>query len=184
MRPGLTKDALIARFKLTMARTGGDTDAAVMEVAALASRDHEVANVYKMAHRALAMAESARAEANRVLAAAKAVGGVGMLRLVGAEERSSRVIAAVASRFVITERHILSTSRLGSISMPRHVCMYIMHVALGMSQPDTARALGLANHTSVNYGCKRVSEDAHLVAVANEIADAIGMSDDAAKEAA
>ena len=56
----------------------------------------------------------------------------------------------------LTVGEMLSSSRRRSIARPRQVAMWLARVRLGKSLPQIASALGLEDHTTVLYGCRRI----------------------------
>jgi chromosomal replication initiation ATPase DnaA len=82
---------------------------------------------------------------------------------------ASRVLHAVCSFFGLTPIQLIRDGRQQHIDVrvARHVAMWLLHMR-GMSYPEVARALGLADHTSCMYGVRQVraSEWLHACALA------------------
>ncbi len=64
--------------------------------------------------------------------------------------------AEVARHFGLTEKEIVSHSRLRRIARPRHVAMYLARRMTERSLEDIARRLGASDHTTVLHACRRV----------------------------
>ena len=73
-------------------------------------------------------------------------GGQGGPRL--SDRTRDSVIAEVAERHAVRPADIMGKGRARCYSRPRQEVMYLLRV-LGFSQPEVARSLGLANHTTV-----------------------------------
>ncbi|MCR4671856.1 MAG: chromosomal replication initiator protein DnaA [Lachnospiraceae bacterium] len=71
------------------------------------------------------------------------------------------IINAVCEQynFTITPDDILGNNKSRDISYPRQICMYLCSRYIGLSQENIGRALGNKDHSTVNYGIKKVKQD-------------------------
>lgn len=84
---------------------------------------------------------------------------------VAAMSSRARAIKAVCDYYRISLRCLLARATPGAgspTSGPRFVAMWLLHRWAGLSYPETARALGLTNHTSAIYGVRVVEDDPRL----------------------
>lgn len=72
--------------------------------------------------------------------------------------RNVMVIDLVADAFGIAPGLILCGDLHRSTCHARHVAMFVLRTAYGMSMPEIATALGQADHTSVHNGLQRVAD--------------------------
>jgi chromosomal replication initiator protein len=68
------------------------------------------------------------------------------------------IIRRVADAFDISVEHILGRDRSRQIALPRQVAMYLLREEAKISLPQIGEALGGRDHTTVIYGCDKVSD--------------------------
>jgi chromosomal replication initiator protein len=71
---------------------------------------------------------------------------------------ADQIIAAVALQFGVDEDHLLSRDRSREVALPRQIAMYLIREETGNSLPSIGEALGGRDHTTVMYGCDKISE--------------------------
>jgi chromosomal replication initiator protein len=71
---------------------------------------------------------------------------------------ADQIITAVAQQFGVDEDHLLSRDRSREVALPRQIAMYLIREETGNSLPSIGEALGGRDHTTVMYGCDRISE--------------------------
>jgi chromosomal replication initiator protein len=67
------------------------------------------------------------------------------------------VLQAVGAYYRVTTSALRGKVRTRAISLPRHVAMFLMREDASMSLPQIGTVLGGRDHTTVMYGCARVS---------------------------
>ncbi|MBN1264885.1 MAG: chromosomal replication initiator protein DnaA [Anaerolineales bacterium] len=70
----------------------------------------------------------------------------------------SRIIEIVSDYYSITERRILSKERSREVALPRQIAMYLMREEVGCSLPQIGDSLGGRDHTTVLYGCDKITD--------------------------
>ncbi len=75
------------------------------------------------------------------------------------EERLSpdKVIESVAAFFNLSPEDLKSNRRSKELNLARQMAMYLLKDCLSLSFPQIAKLLGKKDHTTVVYGCERVS---------------------------
>jgi chromosomal replication initiator protein len=68
---------------------------------------------------------------------------------------SSRVIAAVASRFDLTPRELCGKSRSRRVTVPRQIAMQLLRETGDRSLAEIGALLGGRDHSTVRHGCER-----------------------------
>ncbi len=68
----------------------------------------------------------------------------------------TRIIAAVAEHFALSESVILGAGREKIVSAARATAMYLARQHTGMSFPEIGRAIGNKNHSTVIAACQRI----------------------------
>ncbi len=68
-----------------------------------------------------------------------------------------RIIAVVAKQFGIEIDRLLSRERSREVALPRQVAMYLMREETSASLPQIGEALGGRDHTTVMYGCDKIT---------------------------
>ncbi len=71
----------------------------------------------------------------------------------------STILKRVAAAFDVTEKTMLSTSRLRGALKPRQVAMYLVRELTGLSLPRIGVAFGGRDHTTVLHSCRKVEGD-------------------------
>lgn len=71
---------------------------------------------------------------------------------------ADQIIAAVAQQFGVDEDYLLSRDRSREVALPRQIAMYLIREETGDSLPSIGEALGGRDHTTVMYGCDKISE--------------------------
>jgi chromosomal replication initiator protein len=69
-----------------------------------------------------------------------------------------QIIHAVAKAFGLTEDHLLSRDRSRQIALPRQIAMYLMREEANISLPQIGEVLGGRDHTTILYGCEKVTD--------------------------
>ena len=69
-----------------------------------------------------------------------------------------QIIETVAQAFGIPMERILSRERTRQVALPRQVAMYLLREEAHISLPQIGKALGGRDHTTVMYGCDKVSD--------------------------
>lgn len=68
-----------------------------------------------------------------------------------------RIVAVVAKQFGVEVDRLLSRERSREVALPRHVAMYLMREETSASLPQIGEALGGRDHTTVMYGCDKIT---------------------------
>jgi len=78
----------------------------------------------------------------------------------------SRIVERVAAAFGVSEKELLSESRLRRVLKPRQIAMYLARELTNLSLPRLGAAFGGRDHTTVLHACRKVEaeliEDAML----------------------
>ena len=69
-----------------------------------------------------------------------------------------QIIRVVAKTYGVDEERLLSKQRSRDVSLPRQVAMYLIREETGASLPQIGEALGGRDHTTVMYGCDKISD--------------------------
>jgi chromosomal replication initiator protein len=69
-----------------------------------------------------------------------------------------KIIDAVADRFGLTRERLLSRDRSAEVALPRQVAMYLLREDVQLSLPQIGERLGGRDHTTVMYGCDKITE--------------------------
>ncbi len=73
---------------------------------------------------------------------------------VGADE----IVDRVARTFGVTVDRILGRDRSKQVALPRQIAMYLLREEADFSLPQIGETLGGRDHTTVMYGCGKISE--------------------------
>lgn len=73
------------------------------------------------------------------------------------EMDSEQIIEIVAETFGIPVDKILSRERTKQVALPRQVAMYLLREEAHISLPQIGEALGGRDHTTVMYGCDKIT---------------------------
>ncbi len=68
------------------------------------------------------------------------------------------VIRTVAQTFGITVDSILGRGRSRQVALPRQIAMYLLRVESNISLPQIGEYLGGRDHTTVMYGCEKITD--------------------------
>jgi chromosomal replication initiator protein len=69
-----------------------------------------------------------------------------------------RIIQAVAAQYGITVDRLLSRDRSREVALPRQVAMYLLREETAASLPQIGEVLGGRDHTTVMYGCEKITD--------------------------
>jgi chromosomal replication initiator protein len=85
---------------------------------------------------------------------------VALLDMVVRERALSteRIIEVVASQFKVDEARLLSKERSREVVLPRQIAMYLIREEMETSLPKIGAALGGRDHTTIMYGCDKISD--------------------------
>jgi chromosomal replication initiator protein len=70
----------------------------------------------------------------------------------------NHIIHLVADSFGVTEENILGRDRSRQMALPRQVAMYLMREEARISLPQIGEVLGGRDHTTVMYGCDKITD--------------------------
>jgi chromosomal replication initiator protein len=70
----------------------------------------------------------------------------------------SEVVRTVAEAFGVPVDRIISRERTQEIALPRQIAMYLLREESNFSLPQIGEALGGRDHTTVMYGCDKISD--------------------------
>jgi chromosomal replication initiator protein len=68
------------------------------------------------------------------------------------------IIRVVAKQFGVEEGQLLGRQRSREIALPRQIAMYLIREETGASLPQIGEALGGRDHTTILYGCEKISD--------------------------
>jgi chromosomal replication initiator protein len=71
---------------------------------------------------------------------------------------AERIIAVVAGQFSVDVNRLLSRERSREVALPRQVAMYLIREETSASLPQIGEALGGRDHTTVMYGCEKITD--------------------------
>ena len=71
----------------------------------------------------------------------------------------STILKRVAAAFGVSEKEMLSTSRLREVLRPRQIAMYLARELTGLSLPRIGTAFDGRDHTTVLHACRKVEEE-------------------------
>ena len=85
--------------------------------------------------------------------------------------RPEQILNAVATHFRVQVADLIGPKRDKSIARPRQIAMYMMREETQVSLPEVGRILGGRDHTTVMYGCDKISKELeHNTELQQEIA--------------
>jgi chromosomal replication initiator protein len=70
----------------------------------------------------------------------------------------TQLLNAVSQAFGISTERLLSRNRSAEVALPRQVAMYLLREEARLSLPQIGEVLGGRDHTTVMYGCQKISE--------------------------
>ncbi|MCI0520930.1 MAG: chromosomal replication initiator protein DnaA [Chloroflexi bacterium] len=68
------------------------------------------------------------------------------------------VVRKVAEVFGVTVERVLGRDRSREVALPRQIAMYLLREEANISLPQIGEALGGRDHTTVMYGCEKISD--------------------------
>jgi chromosomal replication initiator protein len=68
------------------------------------------------------------------------------------------ILAAVAGHFNLSREQLSSRDRSRHVALPRQVAMYLIREETRASLPQIGMALGGRDHTTVMYGCGKITD--------------------------
>lgn len=74
------------------------------------------------------------------------------------EMNPGEILRRVSESFNVSIDSLLSRDRSRNVALPRQVAMYLMREEANISLPQIGEALGGRDHTTVMYGCDKVTE--------------------------
>jgi chromosomal replication initiator protein len=74
------------------------------------------------------------------------------------ELTENQIIAAVSDQFGIDRERLIGRERTRQVALPRQVAMYLIREETDASLPEIGESLGGRDHTTVLYGCGKISE--------------------------
>ncbi len=74
------------------------------------------------------------------------------------EVKPDEIVRRVAETFGITVDRILGRDRTKQVALPRQIVMYLLREEANYSLPQIGDALGGRDHTTVMYGCEKITE--------------------------
>jgi chromosomal replication initiator protein len=74
------------------------------------------------------------------------------------EVKADHVINAVASAYNLSPDQVTGRGRTKKVALPRQIAMYLMREEGNISLPQIGDALGGRDHTTVMYGCDKISD--------------------------
>ena len=96
------------------------------------------------------------------------------------ESSPEAVIQAVAETFKVSVEDLKGSSRRREISLARQVGMYLMRQHTDLSLPKIGELFGGKDHTTVMYGCEKITErrdrDPELNQILRQLSDRINLS--------
>jgi chromosomal replication initiator protein len=82
------------------------------------------------------------------------------------EIQPDEVVRTVAENFGVSFDRLLSRDRSREVALPRQIAMYLLREEANISLPQIGQTLGGRDHTTVLYGCEKISDllerDDHL----------------------
>jgi chromosomal replication initiator protein len=82
------------------------------------------------------------------------------------EVRPDEIVRRVAETFGISLESMLGRDRSRQVALPRQIAMYLLREEANISLPQIGETLGGRDHTTIMYGCEKVTEmleqDDHL----------------------
>lgn len=84
--------------------------------------------------------------------------------------RNGRAVKAVCDFYGIHVRRLIEGGKVPHLADARAVAMWLLRAWAGRSYPETARAVGLKNHTSAMAGVRKVDKREDLREAAKAIA--------------
>jgi chromosomal replication initiator protein len=76
----------------------------------------------------------------------------------GGSLTSEDIIKAVAEYFGVDQNRLFGKQRSRDIALPRQIAMYLIREETGASLPQIGEFLGGRDHTTILYGCEKISD--------------------------
>jgi chromosomal replication initiator protein len=74
------------------------------------------------------------------------------------EVQPDEIVRHVADSFGVTVERILGRDRSRQVALPRQIAMYLLREEANISLPQIGETLGGRDHTTVMYGCDKISD--------------------------
>ncbi len=74
------------------------------------------------------------------------------------EVQPDEIVRRVADSFGVTVERILGRDRSRQVALPRQIAMYLLREEANISLPQIGETLGGRDHTTVMYGCDKISD--------------------------
>ena len=74
------------------------------------------------------------------------------------EVQPSEIVSRVADTFGVTVERLLSRDRSRQVALPRQIAMYLLREEANISLPQIGEVLGGRDHTTIMYGCDKITE--------------------------
>ena len=74
------------------------------------------------------------------------------------EVKSDEIVRRVADTYGITVDRLLGRDRTKQVALPRQIAMYLLREEANYSLPQIGEVLGGRDHTTVMYGCEKITE--------------------------
>ena len=74
------------------------------------------------------------------------------------EVQPDEIVRRVADAFGVTVERILGRDRSRQVALPRQIAMYLLREEANISLPQIGETLGGRDHTTVMYGCDKISD--------------------------
>jgi chromosomal replication initiator protein len=74
------------------------------------------------------------------------------------EVQPEEVVRKVAEVYGVTVERVLGRDRSREVALPRQIAMYLLREEANISLPQIGEALGGRDHTTVMYGCEKISD--------------------------
>jgi len=74
------------------------------------------------------------------------------------EVQPDEIVRRVADAFGVTVERILGRDRSRQVALPRQIAMYLLREEANISLPQIGERLGGRDHTTVMYGCDKISD--------------------------
>ncbi len=68
------------------------------------------------------------------------------------------IVSQVADTFGVSEEEIFGRSRSHDIALPRQIAMFLLREETNYSLPQIGETLGGRDHTTVMYGCEKITD--------------------------
>lgn len=69
------------------------------------------------------------------------------------------IVDAVAQHYGLSSEDLRGKGRSQAVALPRQIAMYLIREEIGISLADVGRELGGRDHTTILYGCDKISQE-------------------------